>query len=436
MKKRSRTKRNQLYNIHQANEIHLFSHKLDRILSGQSPGCLVAMNIRKFKFINEIFGREFADQLLVDTKRIIKSLLKPNEFCCRDHADLFYIYLEDSQPEGAKQRIEDMMNHISSQFVVSVDSRYQILFYAGIVLYSKETASHDLHAHNLMTSSHFALASARDLAPNHAWIYDAELHKKEELEYYVESRMHRALEDQEFLMFLQPKIDLKRRAAAGAEALVRWKSSEGKMLFPNDFIPVFERNGFCTQLDPYMVHQACKLLRQWIDDGKHVLPISVNQSKTTIFQTGYVRCIQQLLQEYQIPPGLITIEILEDAALYGSDALSELIRELRALGIRTSMDDFGTGYSSLTLLGNLPINELKLDWKFLRKASENPRSRIIMEYVLQLAKQLDLSTVVEGIETQAQSEMVQTLGGDYGQGYLYSKPIPAEEFTAQYTDHI
>lgn len=434
MNEQHRIDMNQLYNIHQADNVRLFSHKLDQRLSLHTSGCLAVMNVRQFKFINEIFGREFADRLLKDTKKSIQSLLSKTEFCCLDHADLFYIFLEESQPQKAKQRMENMMNHISSQFVISGDSRYQILFYAGIVMCSEKISGSDLRAHKLMTSSHFALASAKDLAPNQAWVYDAELHKKEELEYYVESRMHRALKDHEFQMFLQPKIDLKTQSTAGAEALVRWKPSKGRMLFPNDFIPLFERNGFCAQLDRYMIRQACRLLRQWIDDGKQVLPISVNQSKTTIFQAGYGNNLRKLLREYRISPGLITLEILEDAALYGADTLSELIHELKTLGVRISMDDFGTGYSSLTLLGNLPIDELKLDREFLWKASENPRSRIIIEHILQLAKRLELSTVAEGIETPEQAEMVQIMGGDYGQGYLYSKPIPSEEFTTQYAE--
>lgn len=264
--------------------------------------------------------------------------------------------------------------------------------------------------------------------------HDQELYQKRKQEDIIEARMHQALRAAEFKLFLQPKVHLKSGTVTGAEALVRWISDDGQTFFPNDFIPLFERNGFCVSLDHYMLKQACCLIQFWIKHDFRPVPISVNQSRQTFLQPDYFSRLQDLIKTWQIPDGFLILEITEGIALENEQELNALLTQIRTLGIQISMDDFGTGYSSLTVLGNLEIDELKLDRGFLLKASEpsNSRARIIMEYTLQMANRLQIPTVVEGIETWEQAELSQNLGSIYGQGYLYGKPMPVEEFHVKY----
>lgn len=183
-----------------------------------------------------------------------------------------------------------------------------------------------------------------------------------------------------------------------------------------------------------MVEQACKQIRSWTERGIEPIAISVNQSKLLFFEENYISMLKDTLKKYNVPAGLITLEILEGLALENEDILNERITALQAEGFKISLDDFGSGYSSLNTLGKLKINELKLDRDFLLKASgeNSQRVRLIMEYIVKLAETLGISTVAEGVETTEDEEFIKSIGCKTGQGYLYSKPISAAEFDEKY----
>ena len=206
------------------------------------------------------------------------------------------------------------------------------------------------------------------------------------------------------------------------------------MIYPDQFIPLFERNGFCAQLDLYMVECACRQLREWMDRGLQPVPISVNQSKLLFFQEDYVECLCTLTERFRVPPALITLEILEGIALNNADELNRKIARLQEKGFRISMDDFGSGFSSLNTLGHLKIDELKLDRGFLMNVSnsEDERTRVIMAQMIQMASSLRIDTVAEGVETSSDEEMLRKMGCHYGQGYYYSRPVDVAVFDQAY----
>ena len=248
--------------------------------------------------------------------------------------------------------------------------------------------------------------------------------------------MHQALKDKEFRMFLQPKMDMRTGKLGGAEALVRWIPKDGTIIYPNQFIPLFESNGFCSSLDMYMVENVCRKIREWIDAGITPVPISVNQSKILFYEEDYVENLCAVLERYRIPGDLITLEILEGLAAGNIDELNEKIDQLKEKGFRISMDDFGSGYSSFNTLGKLHIDELKMDRVFLSAITgkEDERQEIIMAQVVDLAKKLRISTVAEGVETKENETLIRTLGCGYGQGYYYSRPIDEDEFDRKYME--
>lgn len=387
---------------------------------------IVTLNIHQFKFFNEIFGKDRADRLLKAVGEQAEKELGERELLCRASADQFYLLLNDTDRTVLSERLNRLMERITCSFGEQGD--YQVLLYCGIVISDVNDTVYSLD--QMLTHVMFALAKARETHQNTIWFFDSELHKKEVMDSYVEGHMNQALQEKEFRLYLQPKVDLKTDALGGAEALVRWQRHDGTMIFPSQFIPLFEENGFCAKLDMYMVEQVCACLRQWMDAGLTPVPVSVNQSKLTFFMPDYVNRLMELADRYQIPSGLLTLEILEGMALENVDALNRRLEILREKGFHISMDDFGSGYSSLNTLGKLKLDELKLDRGFLLEVSKGDNnSRLIMEQVVALAKGLSMSTVVEGVETEEHVRLIKELGCDYGQGYVYSRPVPESEFT-------
>lgn len=247
---------------------------------------------------------------------------------------------------------------------------------------------------------------------------------------YIEANMHRALTESEYQIYLQPKMNLHTGQIDSAEALVRWQTKERGLLFPDQFIPLFEQNGFCKQLDLYMLEKSCQILRSWIDTGISPITISINQTKSLFVSDDYVDRLLEITSRYQISPQYIVLEILEGLAFENSTELNNTIAYLNHAGFRVSMDDFGCGYSSLNTLGKLDIDQIKLDRMFLMDLRKEQRSSQyeVMSSIFVMAQKLGIETVTEGIETKEDEELIVSMGCDYGQGYYYSKPIPINDF--------
>lgn len=407
-----------------------FMQEMREAFAGPEQYNVCVLNIHQFKFINEIFGRAQGDKLLCHISHVLKESVNSGEYFCRDTGDFFWIVLKGQDEEATGRRLYKMMEKISS-FSLSRHHNYQIMLYCGVAV-RRDNSSPEM----MMTHAMFALQTAKGTDRNNVWFYDVELHKQETLQNYIESHMHQALKDKEFRMFLQPKMDMRTGKLGGAEALVRWIPKDGTIIYPNQFIPLFESNGFCSSLDMYMVENVCRKIREWIDAGITPVPISVNQSKILFYEEDYVENLCAVLERYRIPGDLITLEILEGLAAGNIDELNEKIDQLKEKGFRISMDDFGSGYSSFNILGKLHIDELKMDRVFLSAITgkEDERQKIIMAQVVDLAKKLRISTVAEGVETKENETLIRTLGCGYGQGYYYSRPIDEDEFDRKYME--
>lgn len=418
-----------------AMNIEYFENMLSEILPEKKDCCVTAINIHQFKFINEIFGQQYGDDLLRATKAILDDTITEGEFFCRYNADAFYLYLYGKNRAEITGRIKQIFDLIS-QWSWQNQKTYQVLMYAGVVKIDRDSRYHEQSPRAILTHLIFAMDKARELPEGSVWFYDTELHEVEKLENYIRSRMHQALEQGEFYLFLQPKVRLSDLKLGGAEALVRWFSKDGRTIYPNHFIPMFEQNGFCVQLDMYMLELVCRKIRSWIDRGISPVPISVNQSKLLFYEADYTRRLSDLKEKYRIPDGLITLEILEGLTMKNTDIINRKIRYIQKLGFQVSMDDFGSGYSSFHTLGSLQIDELKIDRSFLLELTDKnvspSRIYVILQHIITLARDLHIRTVAEGVETEEDEVLVRSLGCDYGQGYYYSKPIPASEFEEKY----
>lgn len=401
-----------------------FSYLANEVIKSCSNYAICVLDIRQFKFINEIYGKEQADQLLCSMSTTLMQAFGIKGIVARGNGDTFYVFLKNQEKTILDKELKQVLNDILTEERFSKLS-YPPEFYCGVAFGNK-----DQKLQTTITNAMFALARAKQKHME-IWYFDKELHELEQTENYVEIRAQDALNKNEFKLYLQPKIYLKDGYLSGAEALVRWVNEDNKKLYPSVFIPIFERNRFCIKLDFYMFERVCEQIRSWLDKGYSPIPISVNQSKLTFFENGYVEKLSSILNKYKIDASLITLEILEGLSLENADELNQRIDELKKVGFHISMDDFGTGYSSLNTLGKLNVDEIKIDRGLLLEAtsSKTNKYRVIMEEIVRLTKKLCISTVVEGVETNQDDAFVKHLGCEQGQGYYYNCPVSAEEFT-------
>ncbi len=265
-------------------------------------------------------------------------------------------------------------------------------------------------------------------------VFDEKLEESLNIQHTIESRMEQALKDGEFKAFYQPKYDIRTGRQIGAEALVRWISPELGFMPPGKFIPLFEQNGFVIPVDHYLLEKTCQLQRERLDAGKEVVPISVNQSRLhMIAEEGYLDKMRAVVKKYNLPPGVIELEVTETVfgdfdMKSGMKSAEEIIKELHAMGFSISVDDFGSGYSSYTMLGNLPFDVLKVDRSILVGADTSEKMRTILANVINLGNSLGMKVITEGIETLEQEQLLLKLGCKFGQGYKNGKPMPVDDF--------
>lgn len=264
---------------------------------------------------------------------------------------------------------------------------------------------------------------------NRIRVYDPDTYKKNTEEYEILSMFQHGLENHEVFFCLQPQCRVSTGHVVGAESLARWRTAEGRMISPAKFVPILEKYGIITNLDKFIWEEVCAWLRRWIDGGNTPVPISVNVSQIDIFTIDVPAHFSMLLEKYRLPAGLIKVEITESAYAEDTAVVRETVRRLREQGFLVLMDDFGSGYSSLNMLHSLNVDVIKLDAQFLHiERSESRRGISILESVVNMAKNMALPIIAEGVETQAQINFLSDLGCRYIQGYYFYRPMPVEEF--------
>ena len=258
--------------------------------------------------------------------------------------------------------------------------------------------------------------------------YDNVLRSKLLREQQIVDSMERALADEQFEIYLQPKYKIEDGGMVGAEALVRWNHPEWGLQSPAVFVPLFERNGFITRLDQYVWDKACAVLRDWDERGLPSLPISVNVSRADIYNVDLIDILKELMQKYRLQPSSLHLEITESAYTENPQQIIDTVSRLREMGFIIEMDDFGSGYSSLHMLHQMPVDVLKLDMKFIQSEPATPVNQEIMRFIVSLAHLMKLGVVAEGVETAEQLERLRKIGCECAQGYYFAEPMPVKAF--------
>lgn len=389
------------------------------------PFLIHRMDVSNFRYINEAYGHVRADELLKIIIEEATALFYSKELCVRMNADQFVMLTKNTQ--DLEERLFVLTDKVNAR-ALDIGIRYPIKFKRGV--YQVKNKEYDI---TLLIDK--ANAARKTLTGD----------EKECLAYYsdklvvdmrkvdkIESEMETALFNGEFKMFIQPKWDIVKDHLYGGEALVRWMKEDGTMVYPNDFVPVFERNGFVEQLDFYMLESACQLIRNNINEGREIYPISVNQSRVLLHNPTYIGRVSEMLKRYDIPKGYIELEITETVLFTERAKMLTILKELKDREVLLSMDDFGSGYSSLNMLKDFPFDVLKIDREFFSESIASESSTWILRKIIEMANGLGIRVICEGVETKEQVEMLQKIGCRYVQGYYYSKPIPAEKFVETY----
>lgn len=405
-----------------------FEMEVSKHLRISQPFAFLSLDIRKFKLINDTFGSEEGNKVLKYVHDRIREELKDGEYVSRISADTFNIILNTASKEEVLSRIQVFTKRIN-EFNDTCDTPYYLPVNCGIYFVTdqkediitirdranaarkvgKEERNHDEHLYSCIF---YSGAERQQL-----------LREKE-----MENTMERALENEEFVVYLQPKVDLSSNQIVGAEALVRWRTADNGMIPPNDFIPFFERNGFILKLDLYVFEKVCRILKTWIDQGLKPVPISVNLSRVHLRVPNFLDEFQAIQLKYEIPPEFLEIELTETMVFENLEFLKQVIDRIHQMGYHCSMDDFGSGYSSLNVLKDVPVDILKLDKVFFDKNGNDNRGNDVVESVIQLAKKLGMVTISEGVETIPQVEFLKQVDCDIVQGYVFSRPVPVAEF--------
>lgn len=379
---------------------------------------IICSDIDNFKLINDIFGIPAGDSLLCSIADMYKNLVGENGICGRFHADQFACLVEhrDDYTDAYFIHAEEQ---ISSAFNVK-----SVVMKWGV--YPIEDGS--VTVEQMCDRTFLAIRSIKGRYGTHFAMYDDKLRNRLLREQEITDNMVEALANHQYVVYLQPKFRVEDNRLAGAEALVRWNHPDWGFMLPADFIPLFERNGFITQLDQFVWDRACSILKGWHDGGFPDIPISVNVSRADVYQVDLADILVRTVQKHGLNRKSLHLEITESAYTENPEQVIEMVQHLRELGFVIEMDDFGSGYSSLNMLNQMPLDILKLDMKFIQNETAKPVGQGILRFIMELAKWMDLSVVAEGVETLEQLERLRAVRCNYVQGYYFGKPMPLQEF--------
>lgn len=379
------------------------------------------IDISNFKAINDYYGRNQGDRILKSVADRIHDIIMPDGIFTRMFADRFVFMINFLDINSLKYIIETYLEDI--EFEIE-ELREVIKINCNCGMYIIEDYGEDVNM--MIDKAAIASKLSKKSISKMVTILDNNINydiaRKQKLTY----KMSKALNNHEFVPYIQPKVSFRDGHIVGGEALVRWMSPEDGMIAPNDFIPLFEQNGFVNKVDFYMLERICAMIKKRSEWGRYTVPISVNQSRMHVYDTVYINKLINTFDKYGINKNNIVFELTESAFTENTDDMIDLIRRMSKLGYNISMDDFGCGYSSLNMLNLLPISELKLDKQFLDDESE--KSRYIIKSIVNLAHGLGIKIVCEGVETAEQVEFLTNIGCDIAQGYYYAKPMPMNEF--------
>ncbi|MEG2525580.1 MAG: EAL domain-containing protein [Oscillospiraceae bacterium] len=400
-----------------------FYELAEKAIDSKTRYVLLVLDIEKFKVLNDTLGYEYGDRLLISMATIMEQHTGKNELFGKGESDHFYLLFEYTDEQHITQRIDTIIAEIQNDFRANISSNYNLSVCAGAYVITNSNESMSI----MCDRAKHAQQNIKGIQSSSTAFFSEEIFEQIVKEKDIENRMQSALDNEEFMLYLQPKFRLCDEIILGAEALVRWKTASGGIMPPNDFIPIFEKNGFVTKLDMYMLEKSCAFIRQQFDMGITPVPISINFSRLHLKNPHFVEDIARIVSKYNVSPRLIEIELTESTIHDNEITMIDLLESLHKRGFALSMDDFGSGYSSLGLLKNLSVDTVKLDRTFFTEYTDFDRAKTVISNMITMTRELNINTVAEGVETKENIDLLRELGCDIVQGFYFARPMEALE---------
>ena len=379
----------------------------------------LSLDIERFHSVNELNGREFGDRMLRAIGEEIKDFLSKTEgIASRIEADRFDIFCLH------RENYHEVLGGLQKA-VNAMSDRVNVRLRMGVKPWSE-----GVEPSLMFDRARVACNMVRGSYKPHLMVFDDDMRERELFQQRLLNDLRRAVEEHQFIVYFQPKYNIQcdPPRLSSAEALIRWRHPELGMISPGTFVPLFERNGLIHVVDNYVWEQTVRQIAAWRDKLGFTLPVSVNRSRTDIFDPALEKNLLHLVESNGLTPKELKLEVTESAYTDNADQLIHVIENLRGYGFEIEMDDFGSGYSSLNMLSSLPIDVLKMDMRFIQNVREDVREFRLVELILDIARYLDVPVVAEGVETPEQLALLRKAGCELVQGYYFSKPVPPEEF--------
>ena len=388
-----------------------FIHYAKELLDVHSESAtLIVSDIENFKIVNERYGTKVGDEVLQYFAHALEEAM-PMGICGRIQSDQFAC-LCFAQFSAIKE-----MDLMDGAPIANLSVKYGIY----------ENVDRQVEISTLIDRAMMAVNKVKNQYGSTYAFYDDDIRSKLIRQQRIVDCMEEALEQEQFLVYYQPKHDTKTGKITGAEALIRWIHPEYGFMSPGDFIPIFEKNGFISKVDFYVWKKTCQNIQRWKEMGLPIVPVSVNASRKDFLNMDLPKALKEVSEEYDVEPRYLHTEVTESIYADNEDEILAAVKQLQAMGIQIEMDDFGSGYSNLNMLAYIPVDIMKLDMKFMGNL-ESEKNRLVVECCIELAHKLKLKTVAEGVETESQLNVLKELDCDYIQGYYFSKPLPQKDF--------
>jgi diguanylate cyclase (GGDEF)-like protein len=387
------------------------------------PVALLSLGIDGFSRVNDGLGHEFGDRILKETGQRLREALRSSDSIARMGGDQFDCVVVMNSPNDGVVVSEKLLRALKLPFVLDGQD-VNLTASIGISVFPTDGDSAD----TLIKQAESAMRHCKRTGGDSYQFFSPEMNDRARRRIDTENALRHALEQQQFLLYYQPKVDVRSGTIVGAEALIRWQHPERGMVQPGEFIPVAEESGLIGPIGAWVTREACRQNRDWMDRGLGAVRVSVNMAAPQFRERDIVMQVAAILAESGLPAELLELEITEGLLIGDLDAIEEKLHGFRRLGLKIAIDDFGTGYSSLSYLSRFPITTLKIDRAFIHDLERNKSTAEIARAIIGLSRGLELEVVAEGAETAEHIQFLTEQGCGTVQGFFYSRPLPAAEF--------
>ena len=394
-----------------------FIRKIKSQINKVNNAYVLFINVDNYSNFTDIFGIKEGNNLLIHIADAMDFIGQEYDevLCARLYNDIFTMFVNECSLEDIEEIVEEIKT-VTKGFT----SKFDITLSVGVYKIEDKTIS----VEKMIDYAETASETIKQKYEKKFALYSEEMNEKNRRDQYIVNNMERALLNNEFCIYLQPKYNIRTNKIIGAEALVRW-IRYGEVISPGEFIPLFEKNGYIAKLDLHVLEETCRYIKNRVDNKMKNIPISVNVSRFFFTMNSFIYDVTSIINKYGIPKDLIEFEITE-SMFTATNTIKDKVNELRKLGYKINMDDFGSAYSGLNILKDVDFDIMKLDLKFFQ--SNDKKAQIIIKAVLNMAKELKIPVVAEGVENKEHLMVLRKFGCDYAQGYFYSKPLPKDKF--------